>query len=141
MADDDPVTRESLNTWMPQAPVSKPAHIPPPEKVWSDTDWTTIRLGHTSGDMDDKWNAFVEGSRLYLHRSWTGHGIYESEFSREERGWRITEALVTNDCDWYRRGTDEYESLWLETLIDAVLLGRQMEEARRERLAQLSPHH
>jgi hypothetical protein len=46
----------------------------------------TIRRGHRSQDMDDKWHAFVEDQRLYLHRSWTGMGVYEAQFAPEVSG-------------------------------------------------------
>jgi hypothetical protein len=29
--------------------------------------------------MDDKWFSFVEGDRLYMHRSWTTHAVFEAE--------------------------------------------------------------
>jgi hypothetical protein len=29
--------------------------------------------------MDDKWFSFVEGDRLYMHRSWTAHAVFEAE--------------------------------------------------------------
>jgi len=74
--------------------------------------------------MDDRWHAFVENDRLFLHRSWTGSGVYEVQFARVSDGWAITELLVCSDGNTYRRGTDAYEALFVETIIDGVLLGR-----------------
>lgn len=56
--------------------------------------------------MDAKWEAFIEHQRLFLHRSWTGHGIYVAQFAQ----------------------TDDGESLILELIIEAALLGRFHEE-------------
>ncbi|MFC7740385.1 hypothetical protein ACFQXA_04630 [Nocardiopsis composta] len=42
--------------------------------------------------MDDKWHALVEGDRLHLHRSWTGHGVYEADFAADGAGRRIVRA-------------------------------------------------
>lgn len=110
--------------------------IPPPHRFWSDGDWRSISRGHQSGDMDDKWNAFVEGHKLYLHRSWTGRGIYEASFAREPGGWRIVAAVVEGDRTSYRRHNDAYESALLEVLIDGTLLGIY-HGASRERLARI----
>jgi hypothetical protein len=73
--------------------------------------------------MDDKWDAYVEGQRLFLHRSWTGKGIYEAQFVREPDGWRISRAVVEGDQSSYRRQGDEYESALLEALIEGNLCG------------------
>ncbi|HSR84556.1 MAG TPA: hypothetical protein VLM11_10295 [Streptosporangiaceae bacterium] len=104
-------------------PVLVAAAIPPLDRVWSDADWRSISQGHKSADMDDKWNAFVEGHKLYMHRSWTGRGIYEAWFAQVPGGWRITAAVVEGDRTSYRRHDDAYESALLEVLIDGTLLG------------------
>lgn len=62
--------------------------IPPPERAWSDADWRLIGQGHTSADMDGKWNAFVEGTKLYLHRSWTGRESMKPTSRRLQAGGR-----------------------------------------------------
>ena len=104
-------------------PLSKPALIPAPSRRWSDAEWTRIREGHRSSEMEDKWDAYVDDERLFFHRSWTGFGIYEAHFAPDGNDWVITAAWVTDDRDIYARSTDEYESLMLEALIAGVLLG------------------
>jgi hypothetical protein len=104
-------------------PTSQPQVIPPPDRVWTAREWAVIRRGHKSVDMDDKWNAFVEDRRLFLHRSWTGLCIYEAEFAPSGDGWRIAVAVVAGDHDSYRRQGDEYESAALEAVIEWELLG------------------
>lgn len=104
-------------------PVPQPEVIPPPGRVWTSREWNLIRRGHRSQDMDDKWHAFVEDDRLYLHRSWTGMGVYEAEFAADASGWRIVRAVVAGDHDSYRRRGDEYESALLEAVIEWILLG------------------
>lgn len=73
--------------------------------------------------MDDKWLAFVEDDRLFLHRSWTGRGVYEAQFARDSGGWFITELIVSGDRGFYRRASDAYEAVFVEAIIDGVLLG------------------
>jgi hypothetical protein len=103
-------------------PVPRPEEIPAPEQLWTSHEWDLIRRGHQSRDMDGKWHALVEGSRLYLHRSWTGMGVYEAEFTADTNGWRIIHAVVAGGHDSYRRKDDEYESALLEAVIEWVLL-------------------
>jgi hypothetical protein len=105
------------------APVAMAQAIPTPDRVWSDEDWRVIERGHKSADMDDKWNALVVGHKLYLHRSWTGRGIYEAEFAHGPGGWQIVSAVVEGDRTSYRRHRDDYETALLEALIDGKLLG------------------
>jgi hypothetical protein len=115
---ESPITRDDLPLL---TPVSAPQDIPAPERHWSDQDWQRIRQGHKSTDMDDKWHAYVEAQRLYLHRSWTGKGIFEAQFLRAAEGWHITSAVVEGDRNAYRRHDDAYESALLEALIDGKL--------------------
>jgi len=74
--------------------------------------------------MDEKWNAFVADDRLFLHRSWTGRGIYEAQFTQGSDGWSISELLVEGDRSSYRRGNDAYEAVFVEAIIDGALLGK-----------------
>ena len=119
--DEGRVTRDSFEGL---AVMASPAAVPALARLWSDGEWTRVRAGHVTQNMDDKWNAFVERDRLFLHRSWTGRGVYEARFTRTDTHWRITEAVVENDPRSYRRGSDETESLCLELIIESVLLHR-----------------
>jgi hypothetical protein len=127
------------NSFRKLRPVPEPQPIPPPVRVWTADQWALIQGGHRSRDMDDKWHAFVEDQRLYLHRSWTGMGVYQAQFDAVDGGWRITSAWVAGDHDSYRRRDDNFESAMLEALIERVLLGihdgpgrQRSHDARRE---------
>ena len=100
------------------------ASLPPPERLWSADDWERICRGRVPEVMEDKWNAFVENNTLFLHRSWTGLAVYAAHFEPVASGWRIREARVADDPVAYHRGSDEYEKLLLEALIEGVLLKR-----------------
>lgn len=131
--DAQPLTRDDFGKLTPLLVAEA---IPPPERVWSDADWRLIGQGHRSADMDDKWNAFVEGPKLHLHRSWTGRGIYEASFAQAPGGWQIIAAIVEGDRSSYRRHNDAYETALLEVLIDGTLL-RVYHGPSRERLARI----
>ncbi|GAA4018162.1 hypothetical protein GCM10022247_47030 [Allokutzneria multivorans] len=116
----DPVTRDQLPTLQP---ITRPVPLPPPARVWSGAEMRAIRLGLAAGQMEDRWLALVEADRLFLHRSWTGFGVYEAVFSEQPDGWRITEAWVESNSDRYRRQGDTYEALFLQMLVAGKLLG------------------
>lgn len=99
-----------------------PVPIPAPARIWTDDEMAHIRFGLLPVSMDDKWFMFMEDNHLHLHRSWTGHGIYEAEFVRHESGHRIRRAVVTNDDERYRRSSDATESGLLERLVASLLL-------------------
>jgi hypothetical protein len=104
--------------------------IPAPSRVWTDADWQEIRRGHAARDMDDKWNAFVDGDRLFLHRSWTGVGDFEAEFAKSAAGWRIAHAFVNAEARQDDHD-DTADTLFLELLVESVLLSRFHVEAWR----------
>lgn len=110
---------------MPQsqrAGVWAPHSIPPPERQWSDTEWNRIAAGLVPLDMDDRWFVYVEDHTLYVHRSWTGFGIFEARFQRTSSAWFMASAFVSGDPEQYRRSSDAYESLFLLTVIDHLVL-------------------
>jgi hypothetical protein len=75
--------------------------------------------------MEEKWIAFVEDTRLFLHRSWTGYGIYEADFRQAGDGWKIVHAVVESDPERYKHRSDEQETTLLECWIRGLLLGER----------------
>ncbi|MBD0675160.1 hypothetical protein [Streptomyces sp. CBMA156] len=104
-----------------------------PRRIWSDEDWQRIQLGYWSRDMDEKWDVFTEGDVVFLHRSWTGHGIFEATFAPADGGGRqITEAVVERDPERRRSSDDEYDCLLLELVLSTIVLGEPAQELRSE---------
>jgi hypothetical protein len=79
MPDDARVTRASFRKL--SAIVAPLAMAQLPTRVWSDAEWNGISAGYRSRNMDEKWNVFVEERTAFLHRSWTGHGIFEASLA------------------------------------------------------------
>ena len=127
--------RARRSSWKNE-PLTVPQPIPPPARVWTKTEMGVIRRGYIPEIMDEKWFIFMEGNRLFAHRSWTGIGIYEVTFARTKGGYIIESAVVTGDETKYRRSPDEAESLTLEVLIVSYLLGQEPSE---EQLAGYGP--
>jgi hypothetical protein len=85
--------------------------------------------------MDEKWNVYAEGEVVYLHRSWTGRGIYEAKFARVEGGWRIDSAVVEGDADRCRHTGDEFDRVMLELVLSAIVLGEPATDLREALVA------
>ena len=99
-------------------------------RSWSDSDWARIASGFVPKVMEDHWFLFVENYRLFAHRSWTGLGVFEAQFSPIGERWSISEALVADEFPtWYHWVDDVagYASLLLEELIELLLLENNVE--------------
>jgi hypothetical protein len=114
-----PVTRAALGRALPVvAPVPMTLL---PRRIWSGEQWRRIGLGHESRDMDDKWDVFVEGFVVFLHRSWTGYGIYEATFAPDDHGgWRIVAAVLESEASRYRRTSPEFDRVLLELILCGI---------------------
>jgi len=73
--------------------------------------------------MEDKWYSYVESNRLYIHRSWTGMGMFECQFEPRDGAWIITEAVVESDPEVFKNKRP-WDSDFLEFVIAGVLLKR-----------------
>ena len=62
-------------------PLTHPESIPPPTRIWTSGEMDHIREGYIPHMMEEKWFIFMEGNRLFAHRSWTGLGVYEATFA------------------------------------------------------------
>ncbi|WP_413253047.1 hypothetical protein [Streptomyces anulatus] len=104
-----------------------------PQRIWSDEEWERIQLGYSSRDMDEKWDVFAEGEVVFLHRSWTGSGVFEATLAPVDAGgWQIAEAVVERDPERYRSDDDEYDCLMLELVLSAIVLGEPANELRQK---------
>jgi hypothetical protein len=68
-----------------------------PARVWSQEQWERIKRGYQARDMDEKWDVFVENRVAFLHRSWTGNGVFEASFSPAGDGWHISAAQTSSE--------------------------------------------
>ena len=92
--------------WGHVSPIREPVAIPPPNMLISRRGMQAIAMGYAPMGMDDKWLAFMEDDRLFLHRSWTGHGIYEVTFAAKETGFMATSARIESHPDRQRGDFD-----------------------------------
>jgi hypothetical protein len=107
-----------------------------PDRIWSGDDWDRIQAGYRARDMDEKWNVFAADDVVYLHRSWTGFGVYEATFSPASGdGRRITQAVAEGDPERHREADGERDCVMLEIVLSAIVLGEPAREARERFVA------
>ncbi|MCT2592691.1 hypothetical protein LHJ74_22720 [Streptomyces sp. N2-109] len=154
MSADAPLTRASF---LRLTPVRAPAPLRLlPDRLWTDEEWSRIRQGLRARSMDEKWHVFTEGDVAFLHRSWTGNGIYEVTFapspapdtgSGTDPGTasagdrRVVSATVETDPERYRSRGGEFESLMIELILGSIVLGDPAPElwARHAELLAVPP--
>jgi hypothetical protein len=122
------VTRASLGTLFPViAPVPMTLL---PARVWSQEQWKRIKRGYRARDMDEKWDVFVENRVAFLHRSWTGNGVFEASFSPAGDGWHISAAETSSERA--RKVSAELNRVLLELVLSTILLGEPAVGLRAE---------
>ena len=95
--------------------------------VYTQEEWARIKMGLEPEDMNEKWFVYLEDNTLYLHRSWTGHCIYQVGFEETDEGWRADAAVVNADPDQHGEVDGQYEPRLLRYLIGVLLLGKDLE--------------
>src|SRR5689334_4175929 len=75
-------------------PIIAPRPLSSPEGSWDNDQWTRLLGGMYPRGMDYRWCSYLIDHRLFLHRSWTGQGIFEAEFASTDNGWTVIAALV-----------------------------------------------
>ncbi len=124
------VTRASLGRVLPIIDPTPMTQLP--TRVWTQEQWERIELGYRAQSMDEKWNVFVEGRVGFLHRSWTGHGVFEASFSPVDGGWHISSAGVEATPERARNVSAQRSRVLLELVLSAIVLGEPAAELRAE---------
>ncbi len=103
-----------------------------PARVWSQEQWERIERGYRAQGMDEKWDVFVENHVVFLHRSWTGRGVFEASFSPVDGGWHISAAVVESTSERARKASAELNRVLLELVLSAIVLGEPATGLRAE---------
>lgn len=99
-------------------------------------EYDRIARGLVPEVMEDKWFIFLEDDMLYLHRSWTGQGVFKVDFKVEEAGVSVAAAVMTPGG---YLGTPGYNARILGFLIDNLLLDRNTEFPRPASMDEPAP--
>jgi hypothetical protein len=104
------------------------------DRAYAADEFARIKEGDVPQEMEDKWFTFYEEPWLYLHRSWTGFGIYQVRFEQTDGGGRVVEALVSRDPEQYGSTNSTSDALLLALLLDGYA-GRDTEAGWKHYLA------
>ncbi|MEO1798654.1 MAG: hypothetical protein AAFR53_16860, partial [Pseudomonadota bacterium] len=88
--------------------------------AFSPEELSRIKAGLIPAAMEDKWFIFYEAPTLYLHRSWTGRGIFKVELAEDETGASVASAEVSTDAPH----DPEYAARLLRYIVSRLLLGQ-----------------
>lgn len=84
------------------------------DRHFSQRELDILRRGHIPQEMEDKWFWYMEGDKLYGHRSWTGYCIFVVEIG-EGSQHKVT---VNRYTEQYRSAGDEADRVALNKLLD-----------------------
>lgn len=84
------------------------------KRSFTDEEMTVLSHGHIPKAMEDKWFWYMEGSTIFVHRSWTGNCIYMIDF-QEDDNHIVT---VNRDPEQYTCTSIEEDIESLNTLLD-----------------------
>ena len=95
-----------------------------------------LRFGHIPQEMEDKWFWYMEGNKLYAHRSWTGHCIFILTFREgsdtilvtanrdpgqySNKSVRSDKETVRSLLGWWCREQYDYYHEWLAETVDMI---------------------
>jgi hypothetical protein len=102
--------------WEIRAP-ARTVDLRPPSAVYPWRMWPNVYFGLFPEVTDDKWFAYMEHRRLRVHRSWTGHPIYELGFELRPEGFVMERLRVVDDPAVYERGPDRHEMLMADWFV------------------------
>jgi hypothetical protein len=91
-----------------------------------------LQRGLVPDQMEDKWFIFLDGERLFFHRSWTGTCIYAVKLRAAGEGVAVEEAWANRAPEEYRETDDAYDAKVLGFLVERLLLGRDVKFPLRE---------
>jgi len=103
-----------------------------PARVWGQEQWERIERGYRARCMEEKWNVFVENRVAFMHRSWTGYGVFEASFSPIDGGWQISSAVVESSLKRGPNASAQLNRVLLELVLSAIVLGEPASELRAE---------
>ena len=135
MSETAAVTRASLGTLVPVVGPVPMTLLP--ATVWSQEQWERIKRGYRARDMDGKWDVFVENRVAFLHRSWTGNGVFEASFSPAGDGWHISAAQTSSERA--RTVCAELNRVLLELVLSTIVAGEPAAGLRAELVRLSSP--
>jgi hypothetical protein len=91
------------------------------DRTFSEPQYRALIHGHIPRSQKDRWFAFEIDDWFSLHRSTTGHCIYQVRFEQDGDRWRIAEAWANRDPEQYDSTDDGTDAQMLGSLLDRII--------------------
>ncbi len=102
--------------------------ISPTDRIWlpfsrtfSPKEYERIKLGITPVSSDDHWYVYFQDEWLYIHRSWTGVGVFQVHIEADEDAYRVSEVWMNATLDPQLLKVSVLNDI-LQTLCDDVVI-------------------
>lgn len=82
------------NSWK-NSPIKDPKPISVNLSFTQD-EFSILKRGFIPEEMEDKWFIFYEDGWIYLHRSWTGFGMFKAKIIEQDDQYLIKEIWISN---------------------------------------------
>jgi hypothetical protein len=112
-----PTEKATRDSWM-RIPMPEAKMQLEVDRTFSQEECECLQRGRIPQDMDDRWFIYFEDDWLFLHRSWTGHGIYQIRLEPSKEGCKIAEVWANGDPSQFRPGTPEENNRLLSGLLN-----------------------
>ena len=93
---------------------------------FTEEEYLKISNGLIPKEMENKWFMYLEDQILYIHRSWTGHCIYQITLEKSDGIYKTKEVKVNRNKEQYTENDNEYDIKLLHFLISNFLLGKSI---------------
>jgi len=110
-----------------------------------------LRRGHVPEAMEDKWFWYMQGNKLYAHRSWTGICIYIVEFcpgnvlrvrvNRNPKQYYCTSdeedlQTVNKLLSWWTEAEYDYYGEWMTELVEQIEKTKEAGKGQKKRVTE-----
>lgn len=98
----------------------------PLQRTFTQSEFEMLKRGLVPQQMEDKWFIYYLNDALHFHRSWTGHAIYVVPLTKIADGYSADVFKANRDPDQYKMADDDFDTKFLNFLIDALLLNKKI---------------
>lgn len=113
--------RATKETWK-NIPIDNPKQIEI-DLFFTDNQFSQLTQGFIPQQMEDKWFIYYDNEWLYIHRSWTGYGIYKAQLHQTTNGFSIQAFWAERNPEKHNYEYDQTDIEQFTRLIARLLLG------------------
>ncbi len=90
----------------------------------SSNDFFRIMQGLIPASISDRWFIYYKDNWLYLHRSWTGHCIFQLRFQEREGNYKVVGAIANRHKQQYKSNDITLDAEIIKLVLFSQLIGK-----------------